>query len=331
MLDIFIPTYNRPKELRENLEILIAEYFSLPENERNGVRFHVSDNCTESENVEVLVSKFTELGLPVEYTTHSTNIGAIANIEYCFSQSTADYILILSDDDFFTDGALNNLLRTLNNLKPDLLFMPFLGSQKINNQGNSAIEKIMERNDFLTTVSVNGTLLSALVFNNNIVRSVPISDDPANMFPHYRYLLYSLEKGQSFIYMNIQMLKLLYPYNSGGYNWFQAFGNHFAKLLDSFSASKITTRSLRTVKADMLIRMVIPTFYNKRAYGQTPGRAFELDSDYDIVRIVSRCYFNCAYFWLLFVPIAFIPPCFLRAIKGVYRYLNIKVISRRRT
>lgn len=309
LLDIFIPTYNRPSELSGCLHALLTNYLLMTEKDRSQVCFFVSDNFTIKENIGVLVSTFVSKGIPVTYHSHSINIGGLANVEYCYSNSTAEYILVLCDDDFLCPNALSDLVYSLKRKKPDLVFLPFIKNLQKDNNRDTFIFDIMERNKFLETVSIDATLLSSLVFRNSIIKNIliPKIDNP---FPHYYYLLHVLEVGNSFIRMNRQMLQLEYPGNSGGYDWFQVFVENFSTLLDDFPNVKLKRRTLNIVKAHMLIRKIVPIFLGTKIYGQskTLGNGFKVKETNSIILLMTaRYYYTYSNFWLFMIPISLIP------------------------
>ena len=108
-LFIYIPTYNRPDALKEQLSVLLPRIAKLPEK----VRILINDNAS---------NKF-DLGFNEQYSSfpniqfriNSGNIGGNANIAlgFIFAQPN-EFLWILSDNDIVTDIAIDYLLGVLN-------------------------------------------------------------------------------------------------------------------------------------------------------------------------------------------------------------------------
>jgi hypothetical protein len=100
-LFVYIPTYNRPLALRQQLDALTAQRSDWP----GQVRILVNDNSSPWFSDEAASSLTLEYG--VEVRTNLGNIRANANIALAFVFARpAEYLWILSDDDLVTAGAL---------------------------------------------------------------------------------------------------------------------------------------------------------------------------------------------------------------------------------
>jgi len=104
ILTICIPTYNRPKALKDQLRILLPQL-------NNEVKLVVRDNNSnynlKKESPELNYGKF-------EYIRNDFNIGADANIARCMETCDTKWLWILGDDDLIKN---NTVLRILDLLK----------------------------------------------------------------------------------------------------------------------------------------------------------------------------------------------------------------------
>lgn len=107
-LDILIPTYNRSKFLKINLEILTSIISRLGLS--SYVHIIISDNCSVDDTPAV-AERFK--GDFCSYYRHNENIGLEQNAVFVLNQSNADYIMYLGDDDYINENYLVEVLKTL--------------------------------------------------------------------------------------------------------------------------------------------------------------------------------------------------------------------------
>jgi len=103
-LSIVIPTYNRPAELRETLLRLRPQLTEACD-------LTVLDNCS-SMKLETVVAEAGLLSLEnVRVVRHPANIGMSANILRSFEVATAEWLIVLGDDDEITEDFVSQILR----------------------------------------------------------------------------------------------------------------------------------------------------------------------------------------------------------------------------
>lgn len=109
LLSISIPTYNRCRFLAKNLECLSRQI--QEHNLCNEVEINVSNNGSNDETTTVL-KKFAEEHKDIifRFRENKTNLGPDANFIYTMEMSRGQYTLMLGDDDFLTDDALNRII-----------------------------------------------------------------------------------------------------------------------------------------------------------------------------------------------------------------------------
>ncbi|WP_157697817.1 glycosyltransferase family 2 protein, partial [Caballeronia calidae] len=101
-LTIAIPTFNRARYLRINLQRLAEE---MPSTLSGKVEILVSDNHSTDET-PTIVADAIHAGLVLRYIRNERNLGSDANIAQCFNEARGDYIQILGDDDIYVRGTL---------------------------------------------------------------------------------------------------------------------------------------------------------------------------------------------------------------------------------
>jgi len=103
-LFVYIPTYNRPSNLRQQLDALTSQRGDWP----GVVRILVNDNSSPSFSAEAAASIGREYG--IEVRRNLGNLQANANIALAFVFGRPEeYMWILSDDDIVCEGALRTI------------------------------------------------------------------------------------------------------------------------------------------------------------------------------------------------------------------------------
>jgi glycosyltransferase involved in cell wall biosynthesis len=124
---ICIPTYNRAKLLKNTL-LAVAPQVDIFE---KYCELIISDNASEDDTQEV-VSEIQKKYNAVKYFRNSHNLGGRQNIWKVTTYSTGQYIWLLGDDDMPTPGAIEHILKVLQDAKtPENLKLLVLNSMKI--------------------------------------------------------------------------------------------------------------------------------------------------------------------------------------------------------
>ena len=131
-IDLLIPTYNRSKELIENLVFLKGEIGKLSTN--FSVRIIISDNASTDETQSVLNDFISEnSGIKILYNRNTENIGLEKNMVKVLSLAESDFILWCGDDDTFQKGYLEYCFETLQK-KPNI-GLQITGINKVDEKG----------------------------------------------------------------------------------------------------------------------------------------------------------------------------------------------------
>lgn len=103
-LSVCIPTYNRAPRLREAVESVLKQTF-------NDFELIISDNAS-SDNTQSVVCSFRDPR--IRYVVHKTNMGPVANFNYCLARAKGPYVALFHDDDRMLP---DNLLRKVRSLE----------------------------------------------------------------------------------------------------------------------------------------------------------------------------------------------------------------------
>jgi len=109
LISICIPTYNRAKNLKKNLELLNNQI--VDSGLLNKVEVIVSNNGSTDDTAQVLSSFDGSMKLTA--ICQSTNIGAERNILAVLKASTADFVMLLGDDDYLEPSYIKDCVNAI--------------------------------------------------------------------------------------------------------------------------------------------------------------------------------------------------------------------------
>lgn len=124
MLEVFVPTYNRPVEFRKCLISLENALSYLDFDNTPSIGIAVNDNSTDyfedyEEIIEEFHKRFRNLGISYfDYRRTGFNIGGVNNIAGGIFSAGADYVWCLPDDDLARFDSLVILINVLNQYRP---------------------------------------------------------------------------------------------------------------------------------------------------------------------------------------------------------------------
>ena len=223
LLNILVPTYNRPVALRKNLSML-DRYISEKKCAED-VKVIVSDNGSssdeESEN-RVAVQSFHN---SIEYHHHQDNMGYEKNILFLLSKSVSEYVMYLGDDDYLSFDLFSLIVDYIRTGNYSCIVCNFF---LVDEQGKriaagcrDLIQKDREynRNDMI--FALKGHQLSCLTFRTEGVLDFYRHHCKSNQYPTITFIGYSMSCGNGlhitrFPYANTQINKKNFDYSFDG-------------------------------------------------------------------------------------------------------------------
>jgi glycosyltransferase involved in cell wall biosynthesis len=106
LVTVAIPTYQRPQLLKRALD-------SLLEQDYENFEVLISDNGTEGDTVENIISEYKNRFLNLTFYKQKENIGAFKNFFFLLDRAKGDYFMWLADDDEISLGYISNLSEML--------------------------------------------------------------------------------------------------------------------------------------------------------------------------------------------------------------------------
>ena len=112
-ISICIPTYQRPKFLKEALD-------SVLEQTLQPVEIVIGDDSHDDLTENLVLDIKKECKIPIIYTRHSPSLGQSGNVNFLYEMAKGDKIVLLHDDDLLLPNSLEDL-NSCWDLHPDLV------------------------------------------------------------------------------------------------------------------------------------------------------------------------------------------------------------------
>lgn len=221
-----IPTYNRAKYLKKNLDILTAQIKEL--HKENDVEINISDNASTDDTksiVETFISAYPEIH--ISYHCNEKNLGPDGNFIAAMHLAKGEYSLLWGDDDFLKDGGLARIFELVEYGEKNNIQIMLSSTSIYDKDGNYKCEKLFLREDineltvdfsdltqarayFFLLKDMGGMLsfISDVIYKTSIIHEIKFDDDFIGT--HYAFLCYWwgwLAKGNKLYYSSKSFLK----------------------------------------------------------------------------------------------------------------------------
>ena len=248
LLTLIVPTYNRADHLERLLLALRSELAGL----ESQVEVLVSDNASTDRTPEVTTAMARNWEL-LTVQRHDVNLGPDGNFCSCVSRVTTRYFWIMGDDDCPKRGVLAQVLRTLSQRQPALVYMqsewlnPVTGPDQGSPVGELHIDW-MDAPSFAKAVHVWLTFISGVVVDKTRLEVAlgahTIARFAATHLVQLGWVLPLLTTSGPFAFVHDRCI-LATKDNSGGYGLLTVFGVNFARIAaESFGPRSPLTRTL---------------------------------------------------------------------------------------
>lgn len=251
LLTIAIPTFNREKFLRINLNKLADQIKDVP---ADTVEVLVSDNCS-SDNTGLVVKEISCEDMPIVYIKNKENFGWARNFSQAFDLSKGKYILMMGDDDLLVSGALKVLYERINTQEYGVICIRPYGynfDYKKEMPKKSFKETIYDdSNRFLLTISQWFTLTSAVVLNKDYLTNVDSKQFINTDLATFHLMLRAALSAEKNIFINSYMVASKRQ-NSFSYEYCEVFVNQFWRILESHKIYGIQSKTLKKLERKRL-------------------------------------------------------------------------------
>lgn len=233
LLTIAIPTFDRIDELKRLVNIILSERAQMDGFDKL-CDVLVLDNGTDWQKEDEIRCKHEWRF--INFIQHKVNIGADANIRECYKKSNSKYVWILGDDDFPRRGLIPSVLATLEDQKPDLLYIrafwcaPEKSERKLESFSLLPESMAQEIDPELLALRYGSALMfiSSIITNKSKFMEAKIEiDSLANTsLPHLCWTLPLLSSKNKILIINVPAI-VATAFNSGGYSVFKVFAEQY--------------------------------------------------------------------------------------------------------
>lgn len=302
-LSICIPTYNRRKFLERSINALLPQL-------NDEVEVLISNNCSTDDTDEYCKS----LDSMITYYKQPENIGPDGNFLWLMDNAKGKYLIILSDDDYMEDGAIENLLNFLNDKEIALGIINYKcrlkdGSFTSYTYGNGAnIEYANEQiKEFIEYIGIQITFISGLVFNRDLLRKVKNKSQYKSTYLLQTCVALQCLKFNKKTAIIRTVSCIMEPDNSSGYNFYKVFVKNWHDVLFNVGLdAKLPKKALKSVYNRTLDSFILSFLIKDRL----EGIPFENDNRMKYLATAWR--FKSA--WTRLYPVAIMPKFLLRKI-----------------
>ncbi|MCW7548260.1 glycosyltransferase family 2 protein [Photorhabdus sp. APURE] len=196
LLSILIPTFNRAKELKKNLELLCRYIVGF-----NSLQCEIIiSNNNSTDSTRTVCEAFSGYSF-IKIFHQKDNIGLEKNTLFCLSKSTSQYVLFLGDDDYISQGYFNSIIRNISEHKYCAIIPSFVGyfpqENKVIYGRDVEIKSRVFKSKFLSLLNLSwrGHQMSGLVVKRAGILEKYIGSKASNIYPFIFFVTYALTKG----------------------------------------------------------------------------------------------------------------------------------------
>lgn len=203
-LSICIPTYNRAKYIKKNIELLIE--FIKKNNLEKNIEIIISNNASSDETEKILYFFQKEnFDIDLKIYNHKESLYIIENIIFVAKQSKNNYFMWLGDDDYIEEKYLLEILNIIEQNKfyreifcilPSFRFIDTNGNLLPGGRGIIDRREVYEKS-FKSCMknSIKGHQMSGLVFSKKILEEYQ-KKQVNNMYPFIFFVAYTAIHGK---------------------------------------------------------------------------------------------------------------------------------------
>jgi abequosyltransferase len=305
-LTIGIPTHNGAATIRETLESIVSQL-------EHGVEIVISNNASTDETIEI-IREYAAKSPTIRSYTNEKNLGFDRNVDLCVRRARAPFVWLFADDDEMRPGAINKVRRIVQRF-PEVAAVYVDSLVPVVKEGAGYL--CNDKEEFFRTILFRCGGLSSNVINKRIWQAVDWSRYLESGWIHFAYVLIALTKGPGYILND--SLKCEIP--TGPKRWIKEDGSFFhlgLNLVSIFQEMRIYGYSPQFVRTACLTI--------KGAYWHIipVARAKGLRLDRQLIKKCILLYGQWPSFWLVDLPLLFVPGPVHRALINAYRRVRTR-------
>lgn len=176
LLEVLIPTYNRPLEITKCLDSIFESLSFVPKKSRSKIGISIRNNSTKDLHkykkiVNKYSKKFKKLNLAYfKYSITGRNIGGTKNIWSSFKKLNSKYVWILPDDDLARFDSLDLIIGILGRLKPLLICGGCIKKSYIKDYNSNKILNDDNQTNKILDTTYNRSKITKFLLSGNTVQ-----------------------------------------------------------------------------------------------------------------------------------------------------------------
>lgn len=314
VLSICIPTYNRASYLHGCLRAIMSSAEGYEEH----VEVIISDN-NSTDNTEDAVRQLQRIYPGVRYFRNPVNIGCDRNVYKLATMATGRYVLFLGDDDTLAQEAISEIFCRIRDGEANLvvcnfsiLSKDFQSVQRKRYYNFGADVSVRDADRALKVFGVNLAYLSHVVIKRSIFFTIEKHDydQYADYGFSFLYAAYrAIFAGCILEYIDKPIIQN--RANNARYpEWCKGYAIGLPLLLDDLRSHGYSKNAIKKAKNGVINSFIINFIINAKA----DGRGYA-----DVYEALAKFYSTCWSYWLLCVPLRFVPDPILKILKLTYR------------
>lgn len=117
LLSIFIPTYNRHVYLKECLDSVLEQV------KKYNINIYISNNYPNDTELYKIIENYKKIYSNIFYYENQKNIGIDLNMAKAFEYPKSKYCLMLGDDDFLLENAIDEIINKIKDIDVDFVLL----------------------------------------------------------------------------------------------------------------------------------------------------------------------------------------------------------------
>ncbi|WP_448105300.1 glycosyltransferase family 2 protein [Pedobacter panaciterrae] len=302
LFSIAIPTYNRCIFLDNCLKCIIEQIHGKD----YPIELIVSDNCS-TDNTPEVVQKYIEMGLPIKYIRNDRNKGADINIFQCFTEASGKYVLILGDDEFFINGAIDKIMAILRKetdigiiyIKGRSYTKEYKVNGPIRNDGKYSL--YTDKLEFVKRIHYNFTFISGNIFRKELFHGTIKELFYNSHLLQLSWIFDVLINSANNIVVEDELLGIGSIDNTGGYKLYDVFVKNFNEIMNSLEVNGFSKSFIEVINRNLLWSFLPQQIVRDRA------RNPDFFSKESPKRLLHEFYSKYAIYWTAIFPLINLP------------------------
>ncbi len=317
-LTIAIPIYNGARYIRDALNSIVSQMKNIDKK----IEILVSDNASVDETPQIIKEYQNKYPKVVSYYRNKENIGFDKNVDLAVKRSKGNYVWLLSDDDSLRANSISILFNKVDKYEnPSVLLLNYSECDVNLNECTYRIRPDIyediyceDGNIFFQKSKFLFGLISSLVIKKDEWNVVNIEKYTGTDWVHVGAII-EISKNKPSLIISDKMVN----FRMGNPRWSSGRTSFYlgVRLVEMFQGMEKLGYEVKT--SDYLIW----NMYRANLRAILSANAQGLKNKEDVAKHLIRCYEKYPLFWLIHLPLLFVPNIFFSMLRRI-KYLLIK-------